>query len=372
LATLGKVTDGGIKWSHKIVDGTFLQVKFDKTNYQMVLEKVKEKALKPGFRVQLSDAQGCEISFLELPDLAVRMKYPINATPGQAIANEISITIENQGTVEAKDVIVEVVISSDAQIPIQPAAYSENFKEDSLLEGGQGTVASVKPGESLTVSLPGTLKIPADTSPARYYLGAIADPGKKIAELNEENNRETGFIMISIPETQAAGGRPAGKAGWSINPRAIPLKSPARTHPSRMARIGESVQFDLISINSNSATWENFFWEVDTLDRSVWRITGIKFCQKGGTAKEIKMNVQVKGGSKTTPPINFGLGFPGAFNWNMNPLPGNSRFQLLETKSSMPPCGEFLKSKPTSINSNTSSGRIFTGKSMHLKKNCAR
>jgi hypothetical protein len=158
LATLGKVKDRSIKWSHKVVKGTILQVKFDKANYPLVLEKVKEKSMTPGFRVQLGTGQGCEITFAELPDLTVRMKYPINASPGQALAKEFSLTVENKGAVEAKDVNVQVVISSDTQIPLQSAAYSENFQEDALLEGGQSTVASIKPGESLTVSLPGPLK----------------------------------------------------------------------------------------------------------------------------------------------------------------------------------------------------------------------
>jgi hypothetical protein len=54
-------------------------------------------------------------------------------------------------------------------------------------------------------------------------------------------------------------------------------------------------------------TWENFFWEVDTIDRSVWQVKGIKFCQKGGTAKEVKVPVKVTGGSRTTPPTRFTL-----------------------------------------------------------------
>lgn len=306
LATLGKVKNGSIKWSHKVVKGTILQVKFDKSNYPMVLEKVKEKSMKPGFRVQLGTGQGCEITFAELPDLTVRMKYPINASPGQAIAREFSLTVENIGAVEAKDFNVQLVISSDIQIPLQPAAYSENFQEDALLEGGQSTVASIKPGESVTVSLPGPLKIPADTSPARYYLGALVDPEKKIEELNEENNTEKGFIMILVPAPK--------RITFDIpdvqlvyQPTGFSLKIVTQGTELSTGKDWRKCSIRPYIHQIKHATWEDFFWEVDTLDRSVWNVKGIKFCQKGGTAKEVKMPVKVTGGSRTTPPARFTL-----------------------------------------------------------------
>jgi hypothetical protein len=311
LATLGKVKDRNIKWSHKVVKGTILQVKFDKTNYPLILEKVKEKSMKPGFRVQLSGtARGCEITFAELPDLTVRMKYPINASPGQALAKEFSLTVENKGAVEAKDFNVQLVISSDTQIPLQPAAHSENFQEDALLEGGQSTVASIKPGESLTVNLPGPLKIPADASPARYYLGALVDPEKKIEELDEENNTEKGFIMILVPAPRRITFEIPG-AQLVYQPTGFSLKIIAQD-----AVLSDGKDWRKCSIRPyihqlKQHTWKDFFWEVDTVDRSVWQVKGIKFCQKGGTAKEVKMPVKVTGGSRTTPPSRFTLTLTG-------------------------------------------------------------
>lgn len=306
LATLGKVKDRSINWSHKVVKGTILQVKFDKTNYPIVLEKVKEKAMKPGFRVQLGTGQGCEITFAELPDLIVRMKYPINTSPGEVLAKEFSLTVENKGAVEAKDVNVQVVISSDTQIPLQPAAYSENFQEDALLEGGQSTVASIKPGESLTVSLPGPLKIPADTPPARYYLGALVDPGKKIEELNEENNVEKGFIMILVPAPKRITFE-IPDVRLVYQPTGFSLKIIAQDTVLSDGKDWRKCAIRSYIHQIKLHTWEDFFWEVDTLDRSVWQVKGIKFCQKGGTAKEVKMPVEVTGGSRTTPPVRFTL-----------------------------------------------------------------
>jgi hypothetical protein len=306
LATLGKVKDSKIEWIEKVVKGTFLEVKFDKSQYSMVLEKVKEKAMKPGFRVQLGTGQGCEITFAELPDLTVRIKYPINASPGEALAKEFSLTVENKGAVEAKDFNVQLVISSDVEIPFQPAAYSENFQEDALLEGGQSTVASIKPGESLTVSLPGPLKIPADTSPARYYLGALVDPEKKIEELDEENNLEKGFIMILVPAPKRISFE-IPDVQLVYQPAGFSLKI-----VTQGTELSDGKDWRKCSVRPyihqiKHHTWEDFFWEVDTLDRSVWQVTGINFCQKGGTAKEVKMSVEVTGGSKTTPPLRFTL-----------------------------------------------------------------
>jgi hypothetical protein len=305
LATLGKVKNSSIKWNHKIVKGTILQVKFDKSNYPIVLEKVKEKALKPGFRVQLGTTpQGCEITFAELPDLTVRMKYPINASPGEALAKKFTLTVQNKGAVEARDFSVQLVISSDTQIPLQPAAYSENFQEDALLEGGQSTVASIKPGESLTVSLPGPIKIPADVSPARYYLGALADPEKKIEELDEGNNIEKGFIMIVVPAPKRIAFA-IPEVQLVYQPAGFSLKIIAQDVELSDGKDWRKCAIRPYIHQIKHHTWEDFFWEVDTLDRSVWQVKGVKFCRKGGTAKEVKMPVKVIGGSRTTPPARF-------------------------------------------------------------------
>jgi hypothetical protein len=343
LATLGKVKDGSIKWSHKLVKGTFLQVKFSKSHYPIVLEKVKEKAMKPGFRVQLSTAEGCDITYAELPDLVVRMKYPINAAPGQSLAKEFSLTVENKGTAEAKDFNVQLVFSSDIQIPFQPAAYSKNFQEDALLEGGQSTVASIKPGESLTVSLPGPLKIPADTSPARYYLGALVDPGKKIEELNDENNKESGFIMISVPAPKRITFE-MPDVQLVYQPTGFSLKIIAQDAVLSTGKDWRKCSIRPYIHQIKHATWEGFFWEVDTLDRSVWKVKGIKFCQKGGTAKEVKIPVKVIGGSRTTPPVRFILTLTGT-RLEYEPEAGKFRIVAFNTQMAYAPLWRIFRLK---------------------------
>jgi hypothetical protein len=331
LAILGKVKDSKIEWSGKVVKGIFLEVKFDKSTYPLVLEKVKEKALKPGFRVQVGSEDGCEITFAELPDLAVSMKYPINASPGQALAKEFSLTVENKGAVEARDFNVQVVISSDMQIPFQPAVYSENFQEDALLEGGQCTVASIKPGESLTVSLPGPLKIPADTTPDKYYLGALVDPEKKIAELDEENNTENGFIMILVPAPRRISFEIPG-ARLVYQPTGFSLKIMAQDVELSDGKDWRKCQVRPYIHQIKHHTWEDFFWEVDTIDRSVWLVKGVNFCQKGGTAKEVKIPVEVTGGSSTTPPARFTLTLTGT---RLEYEPEGGKFRIIAFDNQM-------------------------------------
>jgi len=306
LATLGKVKNGNIKWE-KVVDNTYLQVKFDKDGYKAVLEKIKEKSHKPGFLIKAGSLESCQITFMELPDLVAVIKNPINGHPGQTLAGEINVTIENRGTGEARDVWIQLVISRDADIPIQVANFTKEFKEDGLLEGGESILALLKPGEKKKVSFNGTLKVPDDTTPAKYYLGVVADPGNKIEEIAEDNNKEVGFIMISIPE-----------------PKRILVTLPESRLIYQPTGFSLKIFFDEVPLSNGkdwrkcairpyihqlkNVTWEDFFWEVDTIDRSVWRVKKMKFCRKGGTADEIKMKVSIKGGSRTSPPINFTLG----------------------------------------------------------------
>jgi hypothetical protein len=53
LATLGEIKSGKIRWDHKVIDEKSLLVKFKKSDYEMVLDKVKEESKNPGFQIQL-------------------------------------------------------------------------------------------------------------------------------------------------------------------------------------------------------------------------------------------------------------------------------------------------------------------------------
>jgi hypothetical protein len=348
LAVLGKIKKGKVKWSHKVVDGKSLLVKFNKDEYQLVLGKVKEKALRPGLIVQAGDTKkemstdqeygkktryiesktvlgSFEITFAESPDLAVMVKYPIKAAPGEALHKDVSITVENKGTVASGEFSVELVISSDIKIPTAPAAYSETYKDDSLLEGGKATVASIKPGEKTIVPLKGPLKIPPDTEPGRYYLAAVVDPEGKIEELREDNNRDVRFIMVELPA-----------------PNKLTVELPETQLIYLPKGFVISVMYEGMQISDTRewrkcmirpyvhqikhAAWEGFFWEVDTDDRSLWQVYGINFCKKGGKATEVKLKVAVEGGSKNVPPKRFTLKMTDA---HLEYEPASGRFKVL-------------------------------------------
>ena len=54
-------------------------------------------------------------------------------------------------------------------------------------------------------------------------------------------------------------------------------------------------------------SWSGVFWEVDTMSREVYEISGAAFCKKGGTDRDTGIRVEVSGGSMTAPPASFTL-----------------------------------------------------------------
>jgi len=88
------------------------------------------------------------------------------------MGGRVTVKVQNKGTNPAGEFTVELVLSSDTQIPLQPGTYSDTFVEDMLLRGGRRKVESLDPGETKTLKLEGPLKIPADTPPGRFYLGS--------------------------------------------------------------------------------------------------------------------------------------------------------------------------------------------------------
>lgn len=319
LAELAKIRSGSIKWSHKIVDGTSMLIKLKTEHYEFLLGKIKEKSQKPGLRILASDVSkaertetritlgSCHVTFAEFADLLVTMKYPFNASPGQALGKDISLTIENKGTVPAENFDVQVVLSSDTNVPVEPVTYSEEFKDNTLLEQGKETVAALQPGERITLSFKGPLKVPPGTAPGRYYLGAVVDVGNKIKELNEENNADTRLFMVSLPE-----------------PKLVILELPDTQLVYEPTKFGLNIVSHGFLLSNGAdwrkcnirpyvfqikhATWEDSHWEINTLERGVWQITGAKYCKTGGKAREVKLKMNIKGGSRAVPPSRVILG----------------------------------------------------------------
>lgn len=59
--------------------------------------------------------------------------------------------------------------------------------------------------------------------------------------------------------------------------------------------------------------WKDFFWQVNTSRKEVYKVTGGKFGKGGGTAKKLDVVVDVVGGDKKTPPERFFLRFKKAY-----------------------------------------------------------
>lgn len=121
-------------------------------------------------------------------DLTVKIQGPNKAVPGQELGKSIKVRIRNKGKVVAENFSVDLILSSNRHAPIQFAAYSPNYSDDVLLQGGREFVAKILPGQTIDVVLNGNNKIPADTPNGAYFLGAIVDAGNKIQETNERNN----------------------------------------------------------------------------------------------------------------------------------------------------------------------------------------
>lgn len=331
LTELGKVREGKIKWGrgHKMANENFVSLKFKKDEYSMIVNKVEAKAKNPGFQVQIIELafdmdsaknkltptfekkakyiekadtmKIIDITFAQMVDLAVDMEYPIEVTPGEEMGDRVSVRVENKGNIPAKAFNVELVLSGDTKVPVQPASPSENFTEDMLLQGARAAVESLKPGESKKLTFKGTVKIPADTSPDRYYLGAVADPENQVEEVTEDNNAAVKFIMISHPQ-----------------PKRIVLDMSATQLVYDPASYGLTIMCGGVLLSDGRdwqkcrirpylyqikhVGWTDFHWEFNTLERSLWKIKGEKFCKVGGVGQELKAKMEVSGGSKTSLP----------------------------------------------------------------------
>lgn len=136
------------------------------------------------------------------PDLVVEVSSPASAVAGSDV--EVPAKVRNNGggpasgTVSASSngYMVDIVLSSDTNVPDGWATYSPTYKEDVLLKGGRiSNTDDLAPGdEKLYQYSYGT---PADTPAGDYYICARIDPGKKVAESDEGNNVSCTPIRIN-------------------------------------------------------------------------------------------------------------------------------------------------------------------------------
>jgi hypothetical protein len=107
----------------------------------------------------------------------------------------LRVTVANRGGAPAtgtmdgqnRGYMVDLVLSTDEQLPDRFATFSGRFAEDALLRGGRvSNTRTLQPGQSMDFRA-GAL-VPRDTPVGMYCLGAIVDPGQQVAESIDRNN----------------------------------------------------------------------------------------------------------------------------------------------------------------------------------------
>lgn len=373
LALLGKVGGGKIKWDQKVINEKSLEVKFDKEVYPLIVAKIQEKAKNSGYQLQVIETKfdlesaknkltptyerkkifieksdslkTADITFAELVDLVIGMEYPIEVSPGETIGKRISVRIENLGNVPAKDFNIELVLSKDSQVPLKTGTFSENFTEDMLLKDGKEKVDIVNPGESKTVTFKDSVMIPGDAMPDKYYLAAVADPENKLDELSEDNNIVVKFMMISfpppkrftveLPDTQL-----------TYQPASFGLQIVCHGDILSDGKDWRKCQIRAYIHQFKHAAWDkDCHWEVNTLDKGIWKIKNAEFCKTGGNSDELKMKMDIQGGSKITPPSQLILKLSKT-QLEYEPETGKFKLQNLSDSIAYVPFWKVAKIKP--------------------------
>jgi hypothetical protein len=142
------------------------------------------------------------------PDLVVRLNAPARAVSGSNIGPLVRVRASNIGGSTAPGTtgtldppngyMIDLVLSTDTNVPASFATFSPNFSEDVLLQGGRiSNTLDLAPGASRLY--PTGAGIPADTPTGMYHLCARIDSGNKVSESNEGNNLTCVRIRIVRP-----------------------------------------------------------------------------------------------------------------------------------------------------------------------------
>ena len=312
LANFGSIRKGKCKWAHKTVRAKFLTVNFAATDYSQLASGIRSRAAMPGFQLAILDPkmktviQSIPVVFWDMADLVVQLNYPVNAEPGQSLRQEVTVQLENRGSIAANDIQLDIVISRDNNFLLPGAGTVATASDDVPLGNGRETIPMLEAGQRLTVQFSGDLKIPENTMPGKQYLAVVADADGSIVELSKENNIHSGFIMITVPEP---------KAFVMALPETVLHFEPANYGFRIVAHeviLSDGKDWKLCKMKPNiyqikHASWSDFFWEIDTYERAVWEIKGVDFCKKGGKSRELGIKVNVEGGSLLIPPSRFTL-----------------------------------------------------------------
>ena len=131
--------------------------------------------------------------FRAQPDLQiVDASFPTVVEQGKSLT--IELTAHNSGTAmgpgtasEADGYMIDLVLSTDDEVPGGYATFSAAFEEDVLLGAGRiSNTADLVPGADLDYRESST--VPLDTPPGDYRLCATIDAGNGVEESDETNN----------------------------------------------------------------------------------------------------------------------------------------------------------------------------------------
>lgn len=313
IARLGKIGKGEISWAHKIEKGK-MTIKFGKSEYKGLLEKVRAGSGRPGYQIILSDKKSnavinsFEITFKPFPNLSVELSYPVNTAPGEVIGDKVIITIKNTGSAPSEEVVLDMILSKNFQIPLKKYSVEEGQEGVRLLEHGTLKVKGIDPGGEIELKPDIKLRLPETLETGRYYLGAVIDPEQELIESVEDDNVFRGFLMVAPKEPKRITMLLAGSTLY-YTPKTFDLKIRNAGLDISSSKEWRKCQIRPYIFHLKHATWKDFFWEVNTDEKMVWKITGTKFCKKGGKAVDLKAKVIPEGGSTTVPPKRFRIIF---------------------------------------------------------------
>jgi len=327
IVRLGKIKHGEIKWAFRVVNDRWLMVKFSPEDFRRILDNVKSNPGESGYLLQLvnkdikipdskfiiRDAdkryQQKELNYLrfyhltfsEVPDLAVEMKYPIRIHNGQDLTPDTQISVSNKGAVSAEKVHVDLLLSPKSQLPATPIPSVESFSPDAPLRLGRVTIEKLAPGENREITFPSPLKVPQDVPPGKYYMAVVADPEGTLKEYSRLDNSILGLTLLSFPKLQTLRTGLKG-AQLVFEPETYKLTIECQGALISDGKDWRKCRMRPYIFQLRHANWPDYHWEVNTVDRGVWEIRGAQFCQTGGRGRELPTRIQVEGGSRFTAP----------------------------------------------------------------------
>ena len=107
---------------------------------------------------------------------------------------------------------LEIVLSSDGDVPIKPSAFQSKFREDVQLRGGSlSRTYNIEPGFKRTIwdAVPehaDELQIPSDTPSGDYFVCAVVDPWDDVEEEDEDNNVDCAPLSVHGGDSESSTG----------------------------------------------------------------------------------------------------------------------------------------------------------------------